>query len=79
MSGWRTRIRTWECRDQNPVPYRLAIPQIIIYILAFHYTVRARSDHYRYSVKLVANGDLLHAFATNPYQLFGILSATFCA
>ncbi len=25
--GWGTRIRTWECRNQNPVPYRLAIPQ----------------------------------------------------
>ncbi len=25
--GWDTRIRTWECRDQNPVPYRLAISQ----------------------------------------------------
>ena len=25
--GWGTRIRTSECRNQNPVPYRLAIPQ----------------------------------------------------
>ena len=24
--GWGTRIRTWEWRDQNPLPYRLAIP-----------------------------------------------------
>ncbi len=24
--GWGTRIRTWECQDQNLVPYRLAIP-----------------------------------------------------
>ncbi len=23
--GWDTRIRTWECQDQNLVPYRLAI------------------------------------------------------
>ncbi len=28
--GWGTRIRTWECRNQNPVPYRLAIPQKIV-------------------------------------------------
>ena len=25
--GWGTRIRTWECRYQKPVPYHLAIPQ----------------------------------------------------
>ena len=25
--GWGTWIRTRECRNQNPVPYRLAIPQ----------------------------------------------------
>src|SRR3989344_5165357 len=25
--GWGARIRTWECRNQNPVPYRLATPQ----------------------------------------------------
>ncbi len=28
-TGWGTRIRTSECRNQNPVPYRLAIPQQI--------------------------------------------------
>lgn len=27
LIGWGARIRTWECRDQNPVPYRLATPQ----------------------------------------------------
>ena len=26
--GWGARIRTWVCGDQNPVPYRLATPQI---------------------------------------------------
>ena len=26
-NGWGGRIRTHECRDQNPVPYRLATPQ----------------------------------------------------
>ena len=25
--GWGSKIRTYECWDQNPVPYRLAIPQ----------------------------------------------------
>ena len=25
--GWGARIRTSECRDQNPVPYHLATPQ----------------------------------------------------
>ncbi len=28
-TGWGTRIRTSECRNQNPVPYRLAIPQLV--------------------------------------------------
>jgi hypothetical protein len=27
--GWGARDRTWECRNQNPVPYRLATPQCI--------------------------------------------------
>ena len=27
MNGWGGRDRTYECRDQNPVPYRLATPQ----------------------------------------------------
>ena len=26
-TGWGSKIRTYECWDQNPVPYRLAIPQ----------------------------------------------------
>src|SRR6185312_5488780 len=26
--GWGARDRTWEWRDQNPLPYRLATPQI---------------------------------------------------
>ena len=27
LYGWGARIRTWECRNQNPVPYHLATPQ----------------------------------------------------
>ena len=27
MVGWGGRDRTSECRNQNPVPYRLATPQ----------------------------------------------------
>src|SRR5215510_9693452 len=26
LIGWGARIRTWECRNQNPVPYHLATP-----------------------------------------------------
>ncbi len=29
--GWGTRIRTWGWRDQNPLPYRLAIPHPGLY------------------------------------------------
>jgi hypothetical protein len=25
--GWGARIRTWEWRNQNPLPYHLATPQ----------------------------------------------------
>jgi hypothetical protein len=31
MYGWGSRIRTYECQDQNLVPYRLAIPQQLPY------------------------------------------------
>jgi hypothetical protein len=26
-AGWGARIRTWEWRNQNPLPYHLATPQ----------------------------------------------------
>ena len=26
-TGWGARIRTWEWRNQNPLPYHLATPQ----------------------------------------------------
>lgn len=26
-NGWGARIRTWVCRNQNPMPYHLATPQ----------------------------------------------------
>ncbi len=29
--GWGGRIRTYECWDQNPVPYRLATPQLLLF------------------------------------------------
>jgi hypothetical protein len=27
LAGWGARIRTWEWRNQNPLPYHLATPQ----------------------------------------------------
>ena len=27
LTGWGARIRTWEWRNQNPLPYHLATPQ----------------------------------------------------
>ena len=27
LGGWGARIRTWEWRNQNPLPYHLATPQ----------------------------------------------------
>ena len=32
-SGWGGRDRTYECRNQNPVPYHLATPQNIYSII----------------------------------------------
>src|SRR6185503_3296162 len=28
LAGWGARIRTWEWRNQNPLPYHLATPQL---------------------------------------------------
>ena len=28
-AGWGGRDRTYECRNQNPVPYHLATPQLL--------------------------------------------------
>jgi hypothetical protein len=28
-AGWGARIRTWEWRNQNPLPYHLATPQCL--------------------------------------------------
>ena len=33
--GWGARDRTWECRNQNPVPYRLATPQYSLFAPIF--------------------------------------------
>jgi|GEM_PF-3426513 hypothetical protein len=32
--GWGTRTRTWECRDQNPVPYQLGYTPILFILMA---------------------------------------------
>jgi hypothetical protein len=32
--GWGARIRTWECGDQNPVPYHLATPQSLLSLVS---------------------------------------------
>src|SRR5690606_153181 len=39
VCGWGARIRTWEWRDQNPLPYHLATPQ--------RYTAATGSDRAR--------------------------------
>src|SRR5690554_3007695 len=44
-SGWGTRIRTWEWRDQNPLPYRLAIPQLTNYSFRFWCGRRDSNSH----------------------------------
>ena len=34
LNGWGGRIRTYDTRDQNPMPYHLATPHLLI---ALHY------------------------------------------
>jgi hypothetical protein len=41
LVGWGARIRTWECRNQNPVPYHLATPQRIAAMNADRITAAA--------------------------------------
>ena len=42
MSGWTGRIRTCECWDQNPVPYRLATVQSSVILAQEDKTVEQR-------------------------------------
>ena len=35
--GWGSRIRTYECQSQSLVPYRLAIPQDILFLVEQQY------------------------------------------
>src|SRR5262245_11587904 len=42
MAGWGARIRTWEWRNQNPLPYHLATPHD-----ALHFSQEAAGGPYR--------------------------------
>ena len=42
--SWGARIRTWECGDQNPVPYRLATPQLGV-LLSYYLSVMSNIFH----------------------------------
>ena len=66
--GWGARIRTWECRNQNPVPYRLATPQGSRTILT-----RARSFNAATVASFGAAGRVYQAVSTST------ISASFSA
>ncbi len=54
--GWDTRIRTWECQDQNLVPYRLAISQLIYnsFVASLYFCLQLQLYAYSNSSKKMA-------------------------
>jgi hypothetical protein len=42
LAGWGARIRTWEWRNQNPLPYHLATPHRLLMNRARTIATRAR-------------------------------------
>ena len=43
--GWGARIRTWEWRNQNPLPYHLATPQQVPENRGLTILTRGAPDH----------------------------------
>ena len=46
MYGWGGRIRTYGTRDQNPMPYHLATPQLIIELHYLNYIFKCFRGSY---------------------------------
>ena len=44
--GWGGRIRTYGTRDQNPMPYHLATPQLIIELHYLNYIFKCFRGSY---------------------------------
>ena len=44
--GWGGRIRTYGTRDQNPMPYHLATPQLIIEVHYLNYIFKCFRGSY---------------------------------
>ena len=67
--SWGSRIRTYECGNQNPVPYRLAIPHYIwIKIMKSKYLRFEKSMCY------YAKGKLdLTSYGVSFYTLYSLL------
>ena len=61
-NGWGGRIRTYGTRDQNPMPYHLATPQLNIelHYLKFIFKYFRRTDSIDSKV----------TFFTKPYEIF---------
>ena len=59
--GWGGRIRTYGTRDQNPMPYHLATPQLIIEL---HY-LKFNFKHFRRRNSI----DIIINFFTIPYKI----------
>ena len=59
LKFWGARIRTWECGDQNPVPYRLATPQLDYIFLKVCPFVKLFSSFFYFSCVLWVLVELL--------------------
>lgn len=66
---WGKRIRTSEWRDQNPLPYHLAIPQIIFYMV-FQTLVRGIVEHSFLEVKILIMNYIYTTIIKSLYTFF---------
>ncbi len=78
--GWGARIRTWGCRDQNPVPYRLATPQKTVTDSTFNSLILLKllPDNRKIPYKS-SSGDSFIPFVTHPCHFADNLSMATCA
>ena len=66
--GWGGRIRTYDTRDQNPMPYHLATPQFIIEL---HY-LKFIFKNFRKTHSI----DVVITLFTVPYKIFFFKNST---
>ena len=63
--GWGGRIRTCECRDQNPVPYHLATPHQLTNTHKTNFKVFLKPAPERAAIVLLAQLTVKHIHSIN--------------